>query len=65
MLVLGCRDWQRDTLKVELARLNPGLRCVPPLGLPCNACDINELIAEARGDHAQHPIEWFWWRAVP
>ena len=25
LLVLGCRDWQRTTLKDELARLDPSL----------------------------------------
>ena len=27
MLVLGCRDWQKETLKAELRRQFAGTRC--------------------------------------
>ena len=35
LLVLGCRDWQRSTLKDELARLDPQLlsRSIPTITL--------------------------------
>ena len=43
LLVLGCRDWQRSTLKDELARLDPQLlpRCAAIYCWPCLPYLIN------------------------
>lgn len=40
LLVLGCRDWQRSTLKDELARLDPQLlpRSFPTISTSCVDC---------------------------